>query len=157
MASYDYYKRKDTGSVIPSLKPGSNWFFIKVQPALQNMEAADTLKLFKTKKHWVFLNGFYRVATGTTGAASADIGITGTGQGVAAAIPIDQDGITDQWVRMDNGGNTAADDDAPLALTEDGYFYFECLEASITDGEIDLLFEFMIPYDSVGSMTSNEG
>ena len=152
MASYDYYKRKDTGSHIPSLKPGSNWFFIKVQPALQNMVAADTLKLFKTKNHWVFLNGFYRVATGTTGAASADIGTTGTGEEYTAAIPVDQDGITDQWVRF-----TAADDNAPLAIIADGYVYFECLEASITDGEIDLLFEFMIPYDSVGSMTSNEG
>ena len=152
MASYDYYKRKDTGSIIPTLKPGSNWFFIKVLPALQNMVAADTLKLFKTKNHWVFLNGFYRVATGTTGAASADIGTTGTGQEYTDAIPIDQDGITDQWVRFTEG-----DDDAPVAIIADGYVYFECLEASITDGEIDLLFEFMIPYDSVGSMTSNEG
>jgi hypothetical protein len=157
MSSFDYYKRKDTGSMIPSLKPGSNWFYIVVLPGLQNMVAADTLKLFKTKNHWVYLNGLYRVATGTTGAASADIGITGAGQGIAAAIPIDQDGITDQWVRMDNGGNTAADDNVPVAITADGYVFFECLEASVTDGEIDLLFEFMIPNTEVGSMTSNEG
>ena len=153
MASYDYYKRKDTGSVIPSLKPGSNWFFIKVQPKLQNMSTADTLKLFKTKDHWVFLNGLYRVATATTGAASADIGITGTGQEVAAAIPIDS--ASDTWTRMDAA--SGGDDDAPLAIILDAYFYFECLDASVTDGEIDLLFEFMIPNTEVGSMTSNEG
>ena len=150
MASYDYYKRRDTGSIIPSLKPGSNWFFIKVQPALQNMVAADTLKLFKTKNHWVFLNGFYRVATATTGAASADIGTTGTGQEYTAALPSDSG--SDTWVRF-----TAGDDDAPVAIIADGYVYYENLDASVTDGVIDLLFEFMIPHTSVGSMTSNEG
>lgn len=150
MASYDYYKRKDTGSMIPSLKPGSNWFFIRVQPALQNMVAADTLKLFKTKNHWVFLNGFSRITTPTTGAATADIGTTGTGQEYTAAL--DLDSATDTWVRF-----TGGDDDAPVAIIADGYVYFECLDAAITDGVIDLLFEFMIPYDSVDSMTSNEG
>jgi hypothetical protein len=149
---YDYYKRKDTGSMIPSLKPGSNWFYIVVKPGLQNLTASDSLKLFKTKNHWVFLNGFYRVAAGTTGAASADIGTTAAGQEYTAAIPIDQDGITDAWVRF-----TAGDDNAPVAIIADGYVFFECLEASVTDGEIDLLFEFMIPNTEVGSMTSNEG
>jgi len=149
MASYDYYKRKDTGSVIPSLVPGSNWFFIRVQPALQNMSTADTLKLFKTKNHWVFKNGFYRVSTATSGAASADIGVSGTGQEYTAALPTDSG--SDTWVRF-----TAADDDAPLPVEADGYVYFECLDAAVTDGVVDLLFEFFIPHDSVGSITSNE-
>jgi len=149
MASYEYYKRKDTGSHIPSLKPGSNWFFIRVQPALQYMSTADTLKLFKTKNHWVFLNGFSRITTPTTAAATADIGTTGTGQEYTAAL--DLDNAADTWTRF-----TAGDDDAPVAITEDGYVYFECLGAAIIDGVIDLLFEFFIPHTEVGSMTSNE-
>lgn len=150
MASYDYYKRRDTGGTIPSLVPGSNWFFVRVQPALQNMSIADTLKLFKTKNHWIIKDGFSRILTPTTGAATADIGISGTGQEFTAGL--DLDSASDTWVRF-----TAGDDDAPVAITADGYVYFECLGAAITDGIIDLMFEVVIPHNSVGSMTSNEG
>lgn len=150
MASYDYYKRKDTGSFIPSMKPGSNWVFVRVQPALQPMAVADTLKLLKVKNHWVFLNGFSRITTPTTAAATADIGTTGVGQQYTAAL--DLDSASDTWVRF-----TAGDDDAPIAITADGYIYFECLDAGISDGVIDLYFEFMIPHTNVGDVTSNEG
>jgi hypothetical protein len=150
MASYDYYKRNDTGSRIPSLKSGSNWFFIRVQPALQPMNVADTLKLFKTKNHWIFKNGLTRITTPTTAAATADIGTTGTGQEYTAAL--DLDNAADTWTRM-----TAGDDDAPVAVTADGYVYFECLGAAIYDGVIDLMFEFVIPHTEVGSVTSNQG
>jgi hypothetical protein len=150
MASYDFYKSKSTGSVIPSLKPGSNWFFVKMDFTVWNMATADTLKLFKTKNHWVVLNGLYRVATASTDATSFDIGTTAGAKDLSVEIPVDS--VSDTWVRFDAG-----DDDAPVFLDADGYIYAECLDADITTGVTDLLFEFMIPNTSVGSMTSNEG
>jgi len=150
MASYDYYKRKDTGSVIPSLKPGENWFFIRIQPALQPMAVADTLKLFKVKNHWVIKNGLTRITTPTTAAALGDIGTTAGGNELDTNL--DLDSASDTWVRMDT-----VDDDGPVPIQSDDYIYFECLSAAITDGVIDLLIEIFIPHDSVGSMTSNEG
>jgi len=150
MASYDYYKRKDTGSVIPSLVPGSNWFFIRIQPALQNMSIADTLKLFKVKNHWVILNGLTRITTATTAGALGDIGTTAGGKELDEDL--DLDSTSDTWIRMDT-----VDDDGPVPIEADGYIYFECLTAAITDGVIDLLIEIFVPHTEVGSMTSNEG
>ena len=150
MASYDYYKRRDTGTEIPSLKPGSNWFFIRVKPDLQPMNIADTLKLFKIKNHWVIKSGFTRISTATTAAALADIGTTAGGNEIDTNLDIDS--ASDPWVKFDS-----VNDNAPLAVTSDGYVYFECLSAAITDGVIDLLFEIWVPPTSVGSMTSNEG
>ena len=149
MASYDYYKRKDTDSVIPSLVPGSNWFFIRIQPALQNMSTGDTLKLFKIKNHWVILNGLTRITTATTAGALGDIGTSSGGNELDTNL--DLDSTSDTWVEMDT-----VTCDAPVPIEADGYIYFECLTAAITDGVIDLLIEIFVPHTEVDSMTSNE-
>ena len=150
MASYDYYKRKDTGSAIPSLVPGDNWFFIRIQPALQNMSTGDTLKLFKVKNHWVMRQGFTRITTATTAGALADIGTSAGGNELDTNLDIDS--TSDTWIKMDT-----VTDDSPVPIEADGYIYFECLIADITDGVIDLMMEIFVPHTSVGSMTSNEG
>ena len=147
MANYDYYKRQDTGSIIPSVKPGENWFFIRVQPKLQPMATADNLKLFQVYNHWIIKDGFSRIYTATTAAATADIGTAAGGQEISAAL--DLDSAADTWVRF-----TAVDDDAPVAITTDGYIYFECLDADIYDGIIDLLFEVVVCNTDTDASTS---
>ena len=150
MATYEYYKRKDTGSYIPAMKPGSNWVFIRVQPALQPMAISDVLKIFPVKNHWIIKNGFTRISTPTTAAALGDIGTTSGGNELDTNL--DLDNAADTWIRFDSG-----DDDAPVAITADGYLYFECLSAAIYDGVIDIYFEVIVPHPHATDLTSNEG
>lgn len=137
MTLYAYHKEHQE-SLLPTIKPGSNWFFFRIKPALQNLQANDDITLCEVKNHWVLKCGFTRVTTPTTGAATMDIGTAAGGNQLDDAIDIDS--ATDTWLRMDT-----LDDDGPIALTADGYIYARNLDAAVYDGVIDIMLEIIVP------------
>lgn len=136
MATYNWYK--EIQQPYGNIKPGSNWFHIRIEPGKQNMAAADVAKVMEIKNHWILKSGFYRITTPTTAAATADFGTTSGGQEISAAM--DLDSANDTWVRF-----TVLDDDGPVPVTADGFLYFEALGATIYDGVIDIMIEIVVP------------
>lgn len=132
MATYDYFRQPG----IPAPHPGENWWWIRLDFTIQNMQTSDVCRIAKLKNHWIIKNTFTRMTIPTTAAATADLGVTSGGQELDAAVALDG---TDTWVRGD-----AVDDDGPLAITADGYIYFECLTAAIYDGIFDYLVEVIM-------------
>lgn len=148
MASYDYYKLQQ--GRYPNPKPGSNWYYVVIDPSLvqglrangqTGMVAGDTLKVVKTFANTIYKCGFYRVPRVTDGDSTADVGTAGTGQQMQNGMDINNAVLN--WIRMG-----AADDVAPVTLT-DGYLYWENLGNTITSGRIELLMEIIIPHNVV--------
>ena len=136
MAEHEWYKTHQPN--LTSIKPGSNWFFFRLNWREQNMLQNDTLKLCEVMNHWVVKCGFSRATIATTGAASLDVGTASAGNQLDDAIAIDSG--TDTWLRFDT-----VDDDGPVALTADGYLYLKVLDAAVTDGITDLMIEIIVP------------
>ncbi|MFA9408739.1 MAG: hypothetical protein ACERKJ_07870 [Candidatus Dadabacteria bacterium] len=136
MAEHLLYKTNQY--MIPSIKPGSNWFFFRINwtetPFLQN----DTAKICEVKDHWILKSGFTRATVATSGAASMDIGTATTGQEIDTAIAIDSG--TDTWLKMDG-----ATDNTPIAITADGHIFIEVLDAAVDDGITDIMLEIIVP------------
>ena len=136
MATHEYYKRQQ-GS-IPNVRPGSNWFHIKVDFTLQPGEIDDIYKLCEVKNHWILKSGFFR-ATVDTGTATAtwDTGTSSAGTELDAAA--DCSTATDTWIRFDT-----LDDDGPIAITADGYLWGQVNTAAAKAGSIDLMIEIVV-------------
>lgn len=144
MATHEYHKMQQP---LGSHKPGSNWFFIRVDFTKQNCASGDVLKLMEVKNHWILKSGFSRVSTAANGAATGDFGTSSAGNEIDADI--DLDSATDTWLRSDT-----LDDDGPIALTADGFLYLEVKSAACSSGIIDLMIEIIIPHDNVDAVDS---
>jgi len=149
MATYNYYKEHTDMIKFPTLRPGSNWVYVEVDFAKQNMQANDVLKLFKIKNHWIIKVNFGRRITASDGNATADIGPDSAGGYNDIDSAFDQQAGATTWAIC-----SAATDNAPLAVTADGYVYFENLAAACVSGRSEFLFEIVIPHTEVGSETS---
>jgi len=136
MATYDWYKENQSN--LTSIKPGSNWFFFRIDWSKQNCAQNDDLKLCEIFNHWVLKSGFTRATVATDGAASLDLGTSAGGNQIDDAIAIDSG--TDTWIRFDT-----VDDDGPVALTADGYIYARVLDAAVDDGITDVMLEIVVP------------
>ena len=136
MAIHNWYKEHQSNLV--STKPGSNWFFFRIDFSKQNCAQNDDLKLCEVKNHWVLKSGFTRVQTACDGAATLDLGTEAAGNQIDDAVDIDS--ATDTWLRFDT-----LDDDGPIALTADGYIYARVLDAAVDDGIVDVMLEVVIP------------
>jgi hypothetical protein len=150
MATYDYYKEHMDMIKFPTLKPGSNWVHVEVDFSKQNMQANDVLRLFKIKDHWIMKTNLGRRITASDGNATSDIGTSSGGQEIDAAF--DQQAGATTWALGSVGL-----DDAPVAVTADGYVFFENLTAACTSGRSEFLFEIVIPHTEVGSETNVSG
>lgn len=138
MATYDYWREQN----LISPHPGLNTWFIHLDFTIQNMQTADVLRIAKVKNHWILKSGLTRATTPTTAAATADLGTTTGGQEIGAGI--DLDNASDVWVRAGT-----LDDDVPVPIEADGYLYFECLDAAIYDGVMDIMLEvIMDPFNA---------
>jgi hypothetical protein len=153
MANHDYYKLQR--GTYPSLKPGSNWYHIVIDPSLvtglrangqPGMVAADNLLVLKTYANTYLKCGFWRVTTVTDGNSTADLGTAAGGQQCHAGMDINA--AVTNWARL-----TTPDDVAPVTLT-DGYLYWECLGNTITSGQVELLLEVVVPHRIVEDINS---
>jgi hypothetical protein len=145
MANFDYYKLFQ--GRYPTLKPGSNWVYIVIDPSKvqglrangqTGMVAADNLLVLKTYANTMLKCGFWRVTTVTDGDSTADLGTAAGGQQAHAGMDINA--AVTNWARL-----TTPDDAAPVTLT-DGYLYWECLGNTITSGQVELLLEIVVPH-----------
>lgn len=145
MATYDYYKLQQ-GSY-PSIKPGSNWFHIRVDANVfeeyfrTTIAAGDILRLMEVKNHWIIKNGFTRVTDPTTAAATGDLEVAVANElDNAAAL----NNAADTWIRTDG-----SDDDAPLAITADGYVLLTInAQAFDHNSVLDIMLEVIVsPWD----------
>ena len=142
MATHQY-NRLQQGSY-PSIKPGSNWVWVRVDFALQPGAINDTYNLYEVKNHWVVKNGFYRVTTdGGVATATFDVGAND----MTAAIDLDRG--DDVMTRF-----TAVDDDAPVPIVADGLITGTLNTAAAGSGVIDLFFEIVVPHTDVDSVDS---
>lgn len=148
MANFDYYKLQQ-GSY-PAIQPGSNWYYIVINPALVHglrvngqtgMAIADNLIVMKTYANTTFKSGFWRVTTVTDGDATADLGSAAGGQQFHAGMDINN--AATNWARV-----TTPDDAVPVVLTA-GYIYWENLGNVITSGQVELLIEILVPHKLV--------
>jgi len=136
MATYDYYKLQQ-GS-IPNVRPGSNWFHIRVDFTLQPAAQDDIYKLCEVKNHWIVKSGFFR-PTIDTGTATAAWTTGTTSAGTELSSTNNCSTATDTWIRFDT-----VDDDGPVALTADGYLYGQVITAKAETGMIDLMIEIVV-------------
>jgi hypothetical protein len=142
MATLDYYKLKQGG--IPQPRHGSNWWWIRVDFSkivkylnVDQVAAADVLKLAEIKSGSILKCGFTRVTVPANGAATMDIETTSGGDEIDAAVDIDS--ATDTWLRTDT-----LDDDGPITITSDDYIYATINSAACVSGVIDILLEVVI-------------
>lgn len=150
MATYNYYKEHMDMIKFPTLRPGSNWVHVEVDFSKQNMNASDVLKLFKIKNHWIMKSHFGRRITASDGDATSDIGTSSGGQQIDNGF--DQQVGATTWAV-----GSVSIDNAPVAITADGYIYFENLTNICVSGRSEFLFEIIIPHTEVGSETSITG
>jgi hypothetical protein len=146
MATYDYYKEHMDKIQYPTMKPGANWVWVEVDFSHQNMQANDVLRLFKVKNHWIMKSCYGRRITASDGNATSDIGTTSGGQELDAGF--DQQAGATTWAM----GSVGADD-APVAITADGYIFFENLTAACTSGRSEFLFEIIVPHTDMDTLT----
>jgi len=148
MANFDYYKLQQ--GHYPTIKPGSNWYYIIIDPSLvqglrangqTGMAVADNLKVIKTFNNTICTNAFWRVTTVTDGDSTADLGTAAGGQQLDNGADINA--ATTNWVRAQT-----VDDVAPVTLTN-GYIYFENLGNVITMGQVEYLIEIIVPHNVV--------
>ena len=140
MATYNYYKLQQGG--IPSIKPGSNFFWIRLDYTLQPREINDDARICEIKNHWVLKSGFTRT-DGTAGVATANIDIGTSAGGNQLDDAVDIDGA-DTMTRMDT-----LDDDGPIAITADGHIFVRMLTAAAYDGYTDIFIEVVVPNTDV--------
>jgi len=146
MATHQYNKLQQ-GSY-PSIKPGSNWVWIRVDFALQPGAATDTYNLYEVKNHWVVKNGFYRVTTdGGVAGATFDVQTNVGANDMTAAIDLDRG--DDVMTRF-----TAVDDDAPVPIVTAGLITGTLNTQAAGSGIIDLFFEIVVPHTDVDSVDS---
>jgi hypothetical protein len=149
MANYNYYRDFQSGLNAPKAN-GTFWLYAKIDFAKQNMVAADNLKLFKIKDKWLLLRGFTRTLVASDGNATADIGTAAGGQ----QLDVAQDPFAaGDWITMSVLTGTSA----AIALTADGYIYYECLEATVTSGITEVMIEVYAGLDDaegVGSLAA---
>jgi hypothetical protein len=136
MATYEYYKRQQ-GS-IPNIKPGSNWFHIKIDFTLQGAAQNDIFKICEVKNHWIVKCGFFR-ATVDSGTASGALSVGTASAGTELSATHDISTATDTWIRFDT-----VDDDGPIALTADGYLWAQVIDAAAYAGNCDLMIEIIV-------------
>ena len=135
MATHDYY-RLQQGS-IPNMKPGANAVWIRVDFRLMPGAAGDTYNLMEVNNHWIVKHGFYRVTyDGGVATATFDVQAVGAND-MTAAIDIDRG--DDVMTRF-----TAVDDDAPVAITADGFITGTLNTKAAGDGVIDLFFVIVV-------------
>lgn len=139
MATLSYHKLQQ-GAL--THKPGSNWWWIRLDFALMPAAQNDTLKIAETKNHWILKSCLNRTTVACTGAATMDLGTGASGNQIDDAIDIDSG--TDTWLRADT-----LDDDGPVAITADGYIYATVLDAAVSNGIIDVMLEVIIPHPNV--------
>lgn len=143
MATIDYHKLQQ--SWLP-MKPGANWWFIRVDWAMQPAAAGDVFRLAEIKNHWIIKGGFVRATTDAT-PATASIDLE-TSAGVNTLdTAFDPDSGDDVWVRLDQ-----ADDDAPLPVQADGYLQLTVNTVALNKGITDFLVEVIIPHDAVDAV-----
>lgn len=146
MATFNYYKNVRENIIYPTMKRGSNWVYVLVDFAKQNMIATDVIKLFPVKNHWIIKSGYHRVVVAASGNITADIGITAGGQEIDAAFDPVADATT--W-----GPFSVVLDNAPVACTVDTYVYLENLDNTAISGTSEFLFEIVIPPTDADSLT----
>jgi hypothetical protein len=146
MATYNYYKDYPENIHLPNFKPGANWIYVLVDFADQNMQANDVLRVFKVKNHWIVKSSMGRRITASDGNATSDWGTTSGGQQIDNGF--DQQAGATTWavpsVSLDN---------APVAITADGYIFFENLTAACTSGQSEFLFEIVVPPTDMDTLT----
>ena len=142
MATIDYHKLQQ-GSI--THKPGSNWWFLRVDWALQNAAISDVFRLAEIKNHWIIKNGFSRATVDTNAGATLDLEIVAGGNELDAAF--DPDPSDDIWVRWDT-----IDDDAPYMVEADGYINLTINTAALSYGVTDFLAEVIIPMWNVDAV-----
>jgi hypothetical protein len=149
MSNFNYYRDFQSGLNAPKAN-GTFWLYAKIDFAKQNMDAADNLKLFKIKDKWLLLRGFTRTLVASDGNATADIGTAAGGQ----QLDVAQDPFAaGDWITMSVLTGTAA----AIAVTADGYIYYEALEATVTSGITEVMIEVYAGLDDaegVGSLAA---
>jgi hypothetical protein len=147
--TFEYYKLQQGG--IPNVKPGSNWFWIRVDFSLQPGAATDIYKLCEIKNHWILKSGFTRATVASLPAsATIDIETAAGGDQIDAAVDITSG--TDTWIRCDT-----LDDDGPIPITADSYIYMTLNTAAAVSGILDIMLEVIVApgdeesVDSLGS------
>jgi len=145
MATHAYYKLQQ-GS-IPSIKPGSNWFWIRIDWTLEPGAINDDYQICEVKNHWVLKSGFTRTdATAGAATANIDIGTSAGGNQIDDAVDIDG---ADTMTRFDT-----LDDDGPIAITADGFLYVRLLTAAAGSGWTDIFIEVVVPHTNVEDVDS---
>lgn len=147
MASTHQYNKLQQGGY-PSIKPGSNWVWVRVDFQLQPGGIGDTYNLYEVKNHWIVKNGFYRVTTdGGVATATFDVQTNVGANDMTAAIDLDRG--DDVMTRF-----TAVDDDAPIPIVADGLITGTLNTAAASTGITDLFFEIIVPHTNVDDVDS---
>ena len=148
MTTYNYYREHQSPMNAPKGN-GTFWLYAKLDFAKQNFTTGDNLKIFKVKDKWILLRGFTRTLVASNGDSTADIGTQAGGQ----ELDVAQDPYAaGDWVIMAtllSGGE--------IALTGDGYIYYECLEADMSSGITEVIIEvYAGPEDAEGTDSYTE-
>jgi hypothetical protein len=142
MATYDLWRLERGKMAEIQTNPGSNWWFFRMDFSQIPLAANDVVRLAEIKNHWVLKCAFSREFAQSSDASSVDFGTSSAGNEIDNDIAIDSG--TDTWLRSDT-----LDDDAPIAITADGYLYATMRDAACDSGILDLLIEVVIPPTNV--------
>jgi hypothetical protein len=107
--------------------------YAKIDYQKQNMAANDVLRLFQVRDKWLLLRGFIRCTTATGTAGTADLGTTSGGQELDAGFNHNSAG---DWIIMDTLKSAGE-----IALTADGYIFWENLTNTQSSGIVEVAIE----------------
>lgn len=138
MATYDLWRQPYGKMIEIPQKPGSNYWFFRIDFSQNPMAANDVMRLAEVKNHWILKSAFSREYAKSSDASSVDFGTSSGGNQIDNDIAIDSN--SDTWLRADT-----LDDDGPIAITADDYLYATMRDAACDSGILDLIIEVVIP------------
>ena len=132
MAGTTYDMTKEV-EVIGELSPGVSPILIKIDFTKLNVAASgDNWKIFTVKDGWILWDGFTKIPTASSSAATVDIGTAEDGTQLDTAIDIST-GAAD-WTKMDT-----LVDGTKIIVAADGYIWLDFNDAAVTDGVLEIL------------------
>jgi len=137
MAGITFDKTNGELEVLGTVRPGFNSIVIKIDFSKTPVTTiGDNWKVLALNEGWELLNGYTRLSTASTSAATIDIGTAEDGTELDTAVDVSTQ-ATD-WQAMDTlvAGT-------PILVTADGYIWLDVNTATISDGTLDIYLQII--------------
>ena len=144
MAGTTYDKTSPTGQleVYGTIKPGFNVIQINIDFSKTPVNASgDNWKILAIKDHWELFNGYTRLTTASTSAATVDIGTAE--DGVELDTAVDLSVAAADWQAMDTLVKATS-----IRIGADGFIWLDFNDAAVSDGTLDIQLQIIVPPDS---------